>query len=167
LHRRLRYDETFPHYQLQWPRRRSVFEEERKIVTPYKAPRNTFALDCTGLYFSTDVISVIFYTKSPLLGLQLEQFAVNFLNSRLSTFQFHSYSKAVGGGQYDYYANPVKHMAFPRLALEPNPVSVRPLLEQLAQPELTQTEIDQLVYKLYDLDEAEISLIEQGLTKFV
>ncbi len=154
LLQRLRYDKLFPYYELQWPRRAALFEAPRKLVTPYKAPRNSFALDCDQLYFSTDVISVVFKKADG----QLEQFAVNFLNSRLATFQFRAYSKPVGGGQYDYYANPVKRLAFPLCALETeSPAQL--LIEQLSLPNLSQSEIDELVYELYGLNEAEKELI--------
>jgi len=156
----LRYDQPFPYYQLQWPRRAEVFDAPRKLITPYKAPRNTFALDCTGLYFSTDVISVVFKKPSTCLGLDLEQFATNFLNSRLSTFQFRAFSKPVGGGQYDYYANPVKKLAFPRAAFEPDSATGR-LLEALARPDLSQSQLDQLVYQLYGLSDSEINSLEK------
>jgi hypothetical protein len=157
LLRRLRYDKPFPYYQLQWPRRPEIFEAPRKLVTPYKAPRNTFALDTDQLYFSTDVISVVFKNDQPLPPFDLEQFAVNFLNSRLSTFQFRSYSKPVGGGQYDYYANPVKRLAFPRLSA----TSDINLLRQLSRSDLSFVEINALVYELYELNPGEIELLEK------
>jgi hypothetical protein len=101
------------------------------------------------------VISVVFKTAYPL-GVRLEQFAANFLNSRLSTFQFRSYSKPVGGGQYDYYANPVKKLAFPLAALPSSNIGLpNPLLTQLAQPGLCQSELDELVCALYELSPAQ------------
>ncbi len=167
LERRSRYTKFFPYYQLQWPRDPEIFEAKVKLVTPYKARRNTFALDKNQLYFSTDVISVVFKVAAPLLSSQLEQFAVNFLNSRLSTFQFRSYSKPVGGGQYDYYANPVKQLIFPSMALAADAAAPdRTLLEGLAQPGLTQAQIDALVYRLYRLSDSEIALIQSSLPNF-
>jgi hypothetical protein len=159
LERRRRYTKAFPFYELQWPREAAVFEAAAKLVTPFKAPRNTFAVDRQGLYFSTDVISVVFPGEQGAqgrtaggMGWPLEELAANFLNSRLSTFQFRSYGKPMGGGQWDYYANPVKKLAFPLAAL-PSATNVHPdpLLTQLAQPGLCQSEIDELVSALYEL----------------
>lgn len=151
LERRLRYTKPFPFYELQWPREASLFEAAAKLVTPYKAPYNTFAVDRQGFYFSTDVVSIIFPAEW-----QLEELAANFLNSRLSTFQFRSYGKPMGGGQWDYYANPVKKLAFPRAALPSvsGPQS-DPILTQLAQPGLSQADLDELVCAFYELTPAQ------------
>jgi hypothetical protein len=158
LERRRRYTKLFPFYELQWPREVAVFETAAKLVTPYKAPRNTFAVDREGFYFSTDVVSVIFPAEW-----QLEALAANFLNSRLATFQFRSYGKPVGGGQWDYYANPVKKLAFPRAAL-PSFSGSKPsaLLAALAQPGLCQSEIDELVSALYELTPEQRATLHAG-----
>jgi hypothetical protein len=186
LEKRRHYDKPFPYYQLQWPRELAVFEASRKLVTPYKAPRNMFALDTNSFFFSTDVISVVFTRTAPLLGTRLEQFAANFLCSKLSTCQFRSYSKLMGGHQYDYYANPVKKLLLPTQAfapevptsaglaptqtnygetkagLEANPSQpINKLIARLADPHLSAPERDELVYALYDLNNAEIELVEQ------
>lgn len=149
LEQRQRYDKSFPFYQLQWPREPAVFEIPLKLVTPYKAPRNTFALDNQQFYFSTDVISLVFPPKWTKAGFI---FAQNFLNSQLSTFQFRSYGKLMSGGQWDYYANPVKKLAFPLIN--------RPEQHQLAEPTLNPAEIDELVYQLFNLNPAEKNLIK-------
>ncbi len=155
LERRRRYSTPFPFYELQWPRDPAVFEAPAKLVTPYKAPRNTFAVDRDRLYFSTDVVSVVF---PPAWG--QEDLAANFLNSCLSTFQFRSVGKPVGGGQWDYYANPVKRLAFPRAAW-PNPAAPdpNPWLQRLSKPGLAAAEIDWLVAQLYGLTTAQADLI--------
>jgi hypothetical protein len=149
LERRRRYDKPFEFYELQWAREPGIFEAPAKLVTPYKARRNTFALDTNGFWFSTDVISVVFpadWDKSALV------FAQNFLNSSLSTFQFRSFGKPVSAGQWDYYANPVKKLMFP---LSLTDTTKKPL----ASPDLTQTEIDEQVFALYELSGEEITLI--------
>ena len=149
---RRRYDTAFPFWQLQWPREPGLFEVPCKLVTPYKARRNTFALDRAQLYFSTDVISVVFEP-----GWVGEQLAANFLNSSLSTFQFRSFGKPMGGGQWDYYANPVKRLAFPALGkLTPPPT-------RLNETGLTQPELDDLVFEWYGLNRAEQDLIISGV----
>lgn len=153
LERRLRYNTAFPFHQLQWPRELVLFEAPAKLVTPYKAPRNTFAVDREQFYFSTDVISVSFREKPGI-----ENLAANFLNSRLSTFQFRSYGKPMGGGQWDYYANPVKKLAFPRCVTEIKKPDDS-LIERLARPGLATGEIDELVFDLYALTAPERALI--------
>jgi TaqI-like C-terminal specificity domain/Eco57I restriction-modification methylase len=108
LEKRNRYRKTgaFPYYELQWAREQALFEAETKLVCPYKAPFNTFALDAKRHYFSTDVIAVVPKQNCPYSPLAL----LALLNSKLATFYFRSYGKPMGGGQYDYYANPVKKL---------------------------------------------------------
>jgi hypothetical protein len=157
LERRRRYSKVFPFYELQWPREPEVFEPAAKLVTPYKAPRNTFAVDRQQFYFSTDVVSVVFPVEW-----QLEELAANFLNSRLATFQFRSYGKPMGGGQWDYYANPVKKLAFPQAALPAfSGCRSNKVLKELARPGLARSAIDELVFALYELTPTQRSLLEK------
>lgn len=167
LEKRRRYDLPFPYCQLQWPRERQIFEFHPKLVTPYKAPHNIFALDTSGFYFSTDVISVVFKSGATPIGLDLEKFAANFLCSQLSNFQFRSYSKPVGGGQYDYYANPVKKLDLPALLFAGQPLSLTQseLIKKLAAPALKAAARDDLVYQLYNLSLSEIALVEKTLLR--
>ncbi len=166
LERRKRYNKLFLFYELQWPRESAIFDAPAKLVTPYKARHNTFALDCQQYYFSTDVISVVFgdlpkakfSNQHPEL-FDFEQFATNFLNSQLSTFQFRSYGKPVGGGQWDYYANPVKKLAFPCRFFEK---PFHPALLRLGVASLDATEADELVFSLYELIGSERDLIRRA-----
>lgn len=155
LEKRQRYDKAFDFWQLQWPREPELFVTKPKLITPYKAPRNTFAVDNLGFFFSTDIISIIFTAKSPLAA-ELEICAANILCSRLSTFQFRSYCKQMSGGQYDYYANPVKQLLLPASVFAANPPSI---LTALASPQLSAAERDELVFQIYDLSGPEIDLV--------
>ena len=49
---------SIPWYALQWPRKPELFDGE-KIIFPYKAEKNRFAVDEGGLYFSADVYGFI------------------------------------------------------------------------------------------------------------
>jgi hypothetical protein len=153
LERRLRYRKSFSYYELQWPRTPDVFEASLKLVTPYKAPRNWFALDRQCLYFSTDVVSVVF---NPPVEERFVYAVMHFLNSPLSTWQFRSYSKRVGGGQYDYYANPLKKLAVPI----PELFSAYPHLTEL---NLRESEAAELVFDMYGLTPEERELIRKSL----
>jgi hypothetical protein len=108
LEKRNRYSKTgtFPYYQLQWAREAEIFEAQEKLICPYKAPYNIFALDTGKHFFSTDVIAVVPKPDCPYSPLAL----LAMLNSKAATFYFRSYGKPMGGGQYDYYANPVKKL---------------------------------------------------------
>ncbi len=94
-------------YQLQWGRNMALFEQP-KIVFPYKASGNRFALDCDNLYCSADVYSLIikeeYKNKIPL------EYIVGLLNSSIYEFYFKLFAKKMGRGIYDYYPNSVLDM---------------------------------------------------------
>lgn len=94
-------------YQLQWGRNPKLFEQP-KIVFPYKANRNRFALDYDNLFCSADVYSLIvkdeYKSKIPL------EYLVGLLNSSIYEFYFKLFAKKMGKGVYDYYPNSVLDM---------------------------------------------------------
>ena len=148
---RRRYAATFPPYLPQWPRRRALFEAAPKIVTPYKAPTNTFALDRRGYFFSTDVIAIVPRPSFARLDYLYGLLAV--LNSRLATFYFRSYGKRMSGGQYDYYANPVKRLPVPR---DPDP-SLWARLSEIGRLGLMDDEAERVVCAAFGLDVTDLS----------
>ncbi|OZV13650.1 hypothetical protein CIW83_03670 [Tissierella sp. P1] len=94
-------------YQLQWGRDTALFEQP-KIVFPYKASRNRFALDYNNVYCSADVYSIIikeeYKNEIPL------EYLVGLLNSSIYEFYFKLFAKKMGRGIYDYYPNSVLDM---------------------------------------------------------
>lgn len=88
-------------YQLQWGRNPDIFEKE-KIIFPYKADSNKFAVD-KGSYFSADV-----YCLLPKSTMDVSNnYLVSILNSKLYEFYFKCYGKKLGGKLYDYYPNTI------------------------------------------------------------
>ncbi|GLC28660.1 Eco57I restriction-modification methylase domain-containing protein [Clostridium omnivorum] len=88
-------------YQLQWGRNPDLFEKE-KIIFPYKADSNKFAVD-KGSYFSADV-----YCLLPKSTMNVSNsYLVSILNSKLYEFYFKCYGKKLGGKLYDYYPNTI------------------------------------------------------------
>jgi len=99
-------------FELQWPRKREVFEGP-KLLFPYKAPANLFVYDADDHFFSADV-----YCMKPKAayaeGLDMEKLAM-LLSSRLYDSYFKTYAKKLGRDLYEYYPNTVMQMRIPSL----------------------------------------------------
>lgn len=94
-------------YQLQWGRNMDLFEQP-KIVFPYKARGNRFALDYDNVYCSADVYSLII--KEEYKSKISLEYLVGLLNSSIYEFYFKLFAKKMGKGIYDYYPNSVLDM---------------------------------------------------------
>lgn len=94
-----------PWYGIQWPRQRSLFEQE-KIIFPYKAEKNRFAIDSNHCFFSADIYGLL-SNKISLKALTV------LLNSKLYDFYFKSFAKKLGGNLYEYYPNRVMRLKLP------------------------------------------------------
>ncbi len=91
-------------YRLQWGRTKSIFTE-KKVIYPYKAAHNRFAIDDSANYCSADVYLLELKEEYQCL-LDLE-FLVGILNSKLYEFYFKSFAKKMTYKLYDYYPNKV------------------------------------------------------------
>jgi adenine-specific DNA-methyltransferase len=94
-----------PWYALQWPRNKKSFESP-KIVFPYKAEKNRFALDEDGLYFSADVYGIT-SEAIPLAALTV------LLNTPVYDFYFKAVAKKLGGALFEYYPNTLMRLKLP------------------------------------------------------
>ncbi|MEW9095099.1 MAG: TaqI-like C-terminal specificity domain-containing protein [Clostridiaceae bacterium] len=95
-------------YDLQWGRKKSIFEGE-KIIFPYKSSNNRFAIDI-GSYYSADIYSIkikenVDYDYKFLLFI---------LNSKTYEFYFQSFGKKLGENLYEYYPNTIMELCIPR-----------------------------------------------------
>ncbi|WP_329886521.1 N-6 DNA methylase [Pseudoramibacter sp. HA2172] len=94
-----------PWYALQWPRNKKNFESP-KIVFPYKAEKNRFALDKKGLYFSADVYGIR-SEEIPLAALTV------LLNTPIYDFYFKTVAKKLGDALFEYYPNTLMRLKLP------------------------------------------------------
>ena len=94
-----------PWFGLQWPRNPKHFKRE-KIIFPYKAPNNCFALDLDGNYFSADIYGLILHELS-------NKMMVTLLNSKVYDFYFKTFGKKLGLSLYEYYPNTVMQLRIP------------------------------------------------------
>ncbi|MGH4140111.1 Eco57I restriction-modification methylase domain-containing protein [Clostridium sp.] len=94
-------------YELQWGRKQNIFEGE-KIVFPFKASSNRFALD-KGSYFSADVYALILKEDVPFTY----DFLLYLLNSKIYEFYFKTFAKKLGEDAYEYYPNNLMKLCMP------------------------------------------------------
>ncbi|PKM71141.1 MAG: hypothetical protein CVU92_09995 [Firmicutes bacterium HGW-Firmicutes-17] len=152
-------------YKLQWGRDPDHFEG-RKIVFPYKATQNRFAIDENKCYFSADVYGLIL--KPRLYHQVNEEFLVILLNSRLYNYYFKSYGKKLGDKLYEYYPNTLLRLGIPDIKDETIKFfkdSYDRIVELKKNGNTTESgkilaEIDKWFYNFFELSQVEIAVIE-------
>lgn len=155
-----------PWYKLQWGRDPDHFDG-RKIIFPYKATKNRFAIDENKCYFSADVYGLIL--KPRLYHQVTEEFLVILLNSRLYNYYFKSFGKKLGDKLYEYYPNTLLKLGIPDIKDEnikyfkesyDRIIRLKQNGDTLELGEIL-AEIDQWFYHFFELTEAEINIIEE------
>ncbi|MBU4440219.1 MAG: N-6 DNA methylase [Acetobacterium sp.] len=157
-----------PWYKLQWGRDPDHFEG-RKIIFPYKATQNRFAIDEDKCYFSADVYGLIL--KPRLYHQITEEFLVILLNSRLYNYYFKSYGKKMGDKLYEYYPNTLLRLGIPDIKDE-NIKYFKDSYDRIVQlkkngdtEQLSNVlaEVDAWFYRFFELNQTEIEVIETKL----
>lgn len=156
---------TLPWYRLQWGRDPEHFKR-RKIVFPYKATTNRFAIDDKKCFFSADIYGLIL--KPRLYHQVTEEFLVILLNSQLYNFYFKSFGKKLGDKLYEYYPNTLVKLGIPNIKPENNKIfkdfygKIKELLKNNNHELMAcLKEIDQWFYDYFDLTEEEIKVVEK------
>ena len=145
-----------------------------KIWCSYRAKENEFCLDESSDYIGLTNTTVIFDTN-PNLSLK---YLLCLLNSKVLNFRYKSIGKQTGDGIYEYVPNAVgklpianatpsqqeKLVAFAEQMIELKKHVEEARLESdkkllIERVNMLDAEIDQLVFSLYDLTEAEIDMI--------
>jgi len=165
-----------------WPLHKE-FNDRPRILCPYLAANNRFALDLKKEFIGLTDTTVLFENRQPESLLYL----LGLLNSKLLTFRFMSIGKLKSGGILEFFWNSISKIPIRRIKCS-NPaekdrhdqiVSLVDLMIALhtqlvaakseAQKEViqrqisaTDAEIDRLVYDLYGLTEEEIAIVESN-----
>lgn len=163
-----------------WPLHAEHYGKRKRLLCPYLARENRFALDAEDEFLGLTDTTVLFDNDQPeslfyLLGL---------LNSRLLTWRFRSIGKLKSGGIFEYFWNSVSRLPVRRIDFLDGEDKTRyrrmiALVEQMIdtrQQEATANghakeiyarkcaalgrQIDALVYELYGLTDDEIALVE-------
>ncbi len=149
-----------PWYHLQWGRSKAVFES-KKIVFPYKASSNRFALDTAEHYFSADVYALTF--KRHAVNISYE-FIVILLNSDLYDFYYKTFAKKLGENMYEYYPNMLMKLKIPMLDVDQKMIkeAYRQLLarQEGAEREENLKQLNDFVYRLFHITEEERAIVE-------
>ena len=131
--------------------------EKEKIIIPAIVNKPSYTMDREGFY-SNDKTSIIPTTDYSLLAL---------LNSKVVDFVLRQISSTKRGGYFEYKPVYVSQLPIVKMTEESKMQLadiVREILSMPPSPDTTalESEIDRLVYALYDLTEAEIAQIEGG-----
>ena len=142
-----------PWYALQWPRKRERFDGG-KILFPYKAEKNRFAFDDTGLYFSADVYGYIPDVIDPKALCVL-------LNSACYNLYVKTVAKKLGGPLYEYYPNTLRRLRIPapeaRIYGELKPYY--DIIKTSNHPETAMAEAEAVIAESFAFDEAKMRQI--------
>jgi hypothetical protein len=143
--------------------------KDSKLVTPYKAKENTFAIDIEGCLSSKDVVWVIpqgIFQRSEIL-----YFLTGILNSKILNFFTRYWLKDLGG-VFDYYPQQIKDIPIiipPLASVEFEKVVKISIYLQNQPPESKNEniieELNNTVYKIFNLTKEQISYIESDLAE--
>lgn len=137
-----------PWYHLQWGRDSSIFIN-KKIIFPYKASKNRFAID-EGSFFSADVYAI--KIKEQFTGHYSYEFLTGILNSRIYEFYIKTIAKKLGDNLYEYYPNKIMNIRVPDFIEE-----IEKLVEK--KPVDLRDRIDEVLKSHFGITEYEYSII--------
>ncbi|MFX0052084.1 MAG: Eco57I restriction-modification methylase domain-containing protein [Candidatus Hermodarchaeota archaeon] len=138
-----------------------------KIVTPYRSRRNRFAIDWHGSLSSKDVVWII--PKDTERDEDVLLFLMGLLNSDVLSFFAKNSIKDLGG-LYEYYPKQIEN--FPLVIPKRNSPEFKTICElsSLLMEEKKgknryefEKELNDIVFKLYNLSEADINSIKKSL----
>ncbi len=145
--------------------RKTMKWDTRKIVSPYKATQNTFAIDLKGSLSSKDVVWIIPNEKFSKKDFIL--FLVAILNSEVLTFFALNSIKDLGG-LYEYYPKQIQD--FPLVIPKFNTPEYKSICDLTSKILKSQNDIkkmkserrlNEIIFKLYCLSQEEIDLLEE------
>lgn len=162
-------------YQLQWGRNEDIFKSP-KIMFPFKSNNSNFTIDYEDTLCSADVY-IIRSKKEVLTSLE---YLLGFFNSKLFNFYFKCTAKKVGENLFEYYPNRLKNLkikisnnSFDNKYIEEK---VKKIINYYRELDIVLLEedkriktkkindllndIDKYFYKLYNLKESEIQMLE-------
>lgn len=138
-------------YELQWGRDSSLFDQP-KIVFPYKATKNRFAIDKNSSYCSADVYSLII--KDEYKDKISLEFVVGLLNSSIYDFYFKLFGKKMGRGIYDYYPNSVLDIKIiTEDIIDSIEIKVKEIMKLLHNLDKNNIDIGKIEERVYKLEE--------------
>jgi hypothetical protein len=154
-----------------------------KLLCPYLAPVNRFALDANQKYLGLTDTTILYDAGQP----EDMRYLMALLNSKLLTFRFKLIGKLKSGGILEYFWNSISKLPIRRIDFADRIDKARhervvefaermlALNKQVAvaktehaktnlqrQIDATDRQIDKLVYELYGLSEGKIKIVEEA-----
>lgn len=167
-------------WQYTWPLHAEHYGKGPRLLCPYLAQSNRFALDAGNEYLGLTDTTVLFNNGQPESLLYL----LGLLNSSLLTWRFRSIGKLKSGGIYEYFWNSISRLSIRRIDVTvPADKAQHDRMVELVEKMLAakqqeadasghakeiatrkcaalDRQIDALVYELYSLTDEEIELVE-------
>jgi adenine-specific DNA-methyltransferase len=158
----LRYEEpTWPWYAIHRPREQQIFESEIKILVPYRSKINYFAISTEPIYSSRDVFYI---TNKESVSVDLYAIAT-ILNSKLIYYWLFNKGKRKGD-TLELYNTPLSEIPIKNNHSDySNKLNIlsKKIIEKKHHNQDTkdlEQQIDNLVYKLYELTYDEVLVVE-------
>lgn len=135
--------------------------DEKKILVGYIVSKNTYCLDEIGYMFSVGRVFAIQPNNK-----QLSEIILGILNSKVSQFLMTSLCPIKQGGFYKISSQYLNSFPIPKLEGEIS-LGIRDLVLKFQSAKVDdtsnlETQIDQLVYQLYELTAEEIKIVESN-----
>ncbi|WP_394993914.1 Eco57I restriction-modification methylase domain-containing protein [Emticicia sp.] len=156
----LEYEEEFPWYALNRPRTVEVFEDLDKIILPYRSLTNAFAYSNEPIYGSRDVL----YIRKKETTTNIK-YILGILNSKLIYYWLYNKGKRKGE-TLELYQRPVSEIPIKlfdnkyQSTISSLVAKIINLKFQKKDTTILEQEIDNLVYKLYELTYDEVIVID-------
>lgn len=161
----------YPWYRLERPREKEIFDAREKLVVPYRAENNTFAYDNNQGFNDGGGSYTIAMKEGESTTIK---YLLGILNSKLMNWFYRFIGKPKGKIR-EYFNRPLSLIPIKKISLtqqQPFVAFVDKILSitksgdylqdkfKQAKVKAIEAEIDQLVYKLYDLTPEEIKIVE-------
>lgn len=162
-----------------WPLHKEHIERD-KLLSPYMAAENRFAIDTERRFLGLTDTVVLYDADQP----EDLRYILGLLNSRVLTFRYRYIGKLKSGGLLEYFWNGISRLPIPRLEpTDPKHIQMVDLVSQRIEVAKEQLErmtparavqldtrakaldaqIEDLVRRLYGLDESDAEVIDRTL----
>lgn len=154
-----------PWYSLHWPRESNIFEQNYKITNSRRSKSNIFALDTKKRYEQSDImVSVVKEKYESKIEIK---YLLSLLNSKLYSLWLQNQGK-LKGKMFELYGTPLSEIPIKIIDIDEQQKFVKKVdaIIETKQENCNSSindlmcKIDSMIYKLFELTEEEIEIIE-------
>ena len=161
-HRLEAYNENYPWYSLHRQRDQKILSSTRKIVNSRRAKSNIFALENRGYFEQSDIMITVI--KEEYLNTYPTEYILGLLNSKLYYVWLKNRGK-VKGNMLEMYGKPLEEIPIKKPDKESKDEIVY-LVKKIMKGDIDERNaserIDNILYRMFNLSDDEIGLIEQS-----